>query len=37
MGHANISMTFDLYGHLFEDPEADRGAMARLERALLHR
>jgi integrase len=34
MGHANISMTFDLYGHLFEDPEADRSAMARLEFAL---
>jgi integrase len=34
MGHANISMTFDLYGHLFEDPEADRSAMARLELAL---
>jgi integrase len=34
MGHANISLTFDLYGHLFEDPEADRSAMARLELAL---
>jgi integrase len=34
MGHANIAMTFDLYGHLFEDPEADRNAMTRLELAL---
>ena len=24
MGHAKISMTYDLYGHLFDDPEADR-------------
>jgi integrase len=34
MGHANISVTFDRYGHLFEDSEADRSAMTRLELAL---
>jgi hypothetical protein len=26
--------TFDLYGHLFEDKEADREAMAKLEAAV---
>ncbi len=34
MGHANISMTFDLYGHLFEDPAADREAMKKIEAAV---
>jgi integrase len=34
MGHASINMTFDLYGHLFEDKDADREAMARLEAAV---
>jgi integrase len=34
MGHSSVSMTFDLYGHLFEDKEADRGAMAKLEAAV---
>jgi hypothetical protein len=24
MGHSSIQMTFDLYGHLFENKEADR-------------
>ena len=28
-------MTYDLYGHLFEDPEADREAMKKLEAAVL--
>jgi integrase len=35
MGHAKISMTYDLYGHLFEDPEADREAMKKIETAIL--
>jgi integrase len=34
LGHASIKMTFDRYGHLFPDPEADRAAMAKLEMAL---
>jgi len=34
MGHASITMTFDHYGHLFEDHDADRDAMAKLETAL---
>jgi hypothetical protein len=28
MGHASINMTFDHYGHLFENVEADRADMA---------
>ena len=35
LGHASIQMTFDVYGKLFEDQEADRQAMERLEAALL--
>ena len=35
MGHAKISMTYDLYGHLFEDPEADREAMKKIETTIL--
>ncbi len=35
MGHGTIRMTYDLYGHLFEDPEADREAMKRVEAAVL--
>jgi integrase len=35
MGHANITMTFDLYGHLFEDHEADREAMKKIEAAVV--
>jgi integrase len=35
MGHASIQMTFDHYGHLFEqDHAADRTAMAKIEAAL---
>jgi integrase len=34
MGHAKITMTFDLYGHLFESVEADREDMKRLEAAV---
>jgi integrase len=35
MGHSSIQMTFDLYGHLFEDREADAEAMKRLEAAIV--
>ena len=34
MGHASITMTFDRYGHLFENVEADRDAMAKIEAAV---
>jgi integrase len=34
MGHSSVRMTFDLYGHLFEDVEADRADMAKIEAAI---
>jgi integrase len=34
MGHSSINMTFDLYGHLFENLEADRADMAKIEAAI---
>jgi integrase len=34
MGHASITMTYDHYGHLFEDAAADSAAMGKLENAL---
>jgi integrase len=34
MGHAKITLTFDLYGHLFENIEADREDMKKLEAAV---
>jgi integrase len=34
MGHASINMTFDHYGHLFENVEADRADMAKIEAAV---
>jgi integrase len=34
MGHASVNMTYDRYGHLFEDNEADREDMKRLEAAV---
>jgi len=34
MGHASITMTYDHYGHLFEDAAADSAAMGKLEGAL---
>ena len=37
MGHSSIKMTFDLYGHLFEDADSDRDAMKKLEAALVLR
>jgi integrase len=35
MGHSSINMTFDLYGHLFEDLAADREAMKKVEAAII--
>ena len=35
MGHGSIKMTFDLYGHLWENLEADAEAMAQIEARLL--
>ncbi len=34
MGHSSIVMTYDLYGHLFDDPTADRDAMKKIEAAI---
>jgi integrase len=34
MGHSSITMTYDLYGHLFENKQDDREAMQRLEAAI---
>jgi integrase len=34
MGHASVSMTFDRYGHLFENVESDRADMAKIEAAI---
>ena len=34
MGHASITMTYDRYGHLFEDVTADREDMAKIEAAV---
>jgi integrase len=34
MGHGSITMTFDLYGHLFASPEDDAKAMAAIEARL---
>ena len=34
MGHSSINMTFDLYGHLFEDKKADHEAMQKIEAAI---
>jgi hypothetical protein len=35
MGHSSIQMTFDLYGHPFEDLAADREAMQKIEAAIV--
>jgi integrase len=35
MGHSSINLTFDLYGHLFEDHDADREAMKKIEAAVV--
>jgi integrase len=34
MGHASVTMTFDRYGHLFENVESDRADMAKIEAAI---
>jgi integrase len=34
MGHATVQMTFDRYGHLFANPEADKEGLRRLEAAI---
>ena len=35
LGHASITMTMDVYGHLFENPEEDVSMFEQLERDLL--
>jgi integrase len=37
MGHSSITMTYDLYGHLFQDAEDDAEGMAQIEARLLLR
>ena len=32
MGHASIAITYDLYGHLFQDDDADKRRSERAER-----
>ena len=35
MGHSSITVTFDTYGHLFEDADADQRAVSEIEARLL--
>ncbi|WP_439925296.1 tyrosine-type recombinase/integrase [Nitrobacter sp. JJSN] len=35
MGHSSITVTYDCYGHLFQDKDADRDAMKKLEAAIV--
>ena len=35
LGHASITMTFDRYGHLFDDRDGDKEAMKKLEAAIV--
>lgn len=35
MGHSSITVTYDIYGHLFPNPEDDQQAMAQLQARLL--
>ena len=35
MGHSSITMTFDRYGHLFENREGDQDAFKKLEAAIM--
>lgn len=35
MGHSSITVTFDTYGHLFADEEADQSAVAAIEARLM--
>ena len=34
MGHSSITVTYDVYGHLFQDKAADREAMKKIEAAI---
>jgi integrase len=34
MGHSSITVTYDVYGHLFKDKDADRDAMTKIEAAI---
>jgi hypothetical protein len=34
MGHSSITVTYDTYGHLFADKDADREAMKKIEAAI---
>ena len=34
MGHSSVRMTFDLWGHLLDDVEADKADMAKIEAAV---
>jgi integrase len=35
MGHSSITVTYDIYGHLFPDKAADREAMKKIEAAIV--
>jgi integrase len=35
LGHASITMTYDCYGHLFQDSDSDKQAMKKLEAAVI--
>jgi integrase len=35
MGHESIQMTYDTYGHLWDDRDGDQKAMAQIEARLL--
>jgi hypothetical protein len=35
MGHSSITITFDLYGHLFATPEDDRARLAAAQLTVL--
>jgi integrase len=35
MGHSSITMTFDRYGHMFDDLEADREDMKKIEAVII--
>lgn len=34
-GHSSITITYNVYGHLFDDPDEDATAMVRLQQALI--
>jgi hypothetical protein len=35
MGHSSIQVTFDTYGHLFEQADADAGVMDAVQQEIL--